>query len=203
MLKMGDIDNHEFVVVDIETTGLSCHTSKITEIGALKLVNNKIIDRFETLINPEQRIPGFITRLTGISNKMVKDAPKVNEVMPEFLNFLGEKCFVGHYATFDYNFLDHNARLHHDKSLLNDKLCTCRLARRLLPELPSKKLSVISNHLGISETTEHRAMSDALVTAKIFIDFTNRLKERGINSVQELIKFQGSKIPRIDSNIYL
>ena len=173
MLKIGDIDDHEFVVVDIETTGLSYSRAKITEIGALKLRNNKIIDRFETLVNPEKRIPSFITRLCGITNDMVKDSPKINHVLPDFLKFLGDKCFIGHYATFDYNFLNHNAQIHHDRSLLNEKLCTCRLARRLLPELPSKSLPNVSNHLGISETTEHRAMSDAMITAKIFIDFTS------------------------------
>ncbi len=191
------VDNQEFVVVDIETTGLSRYTSKITEIGALKIRNNKIIDRFETLVDPEQRIPRFITKITGITNDMVKNASKVYEVLPRFLNFLGERCFIGHYATFDYNFLNHNAQLHHDHTMLNDKLCTCRLARRLLPELPSKRLSCVSNHLGISETTEHRAMSDALITAKIFVNFLNKLKEKGVNSVDELVKFQGSKIPKL------
>ena len=198
MFKRDDrhVDNHEFVVVDIETTGLSCRTSKIIEIGALKLRNSEIIDRFETLVNPEVRIPGFITRITGIDNDMVKDAPRVNEVLPEFFNFLGDKCFIGHYATFDYNFLNHNAQLHHNYTMLNDKLCTCRLARRLLPVLPSKKLSSVSNHLGISETTEHRAMSDALVTAKVFVNFLDRLKQKNISFVDELLKFQESKIPR-------
>jgi len=191
------VDKHEFVVVDIETTGLSCHTSKITEIGAIKLINNKIIERFETLVNPEQRIPRFITRITGITNDMVKDAPKVYEVLPKFINFLGERCFIGHYATFDYNFLNHNSQLHHNHTIQNDKLCTCRLARRLLPQLPSKRLSCISNHLGISDSTEHRAMSDALVTAKIFVRFLNKLKERNIDSVDQLLKFQSSKIPKL------
>jgi len=200
MFEKGDrlsINNHEFVVVDIETTGLSYNTSKITEIGAVKLRNGKIIDRFETLVNPEKRIPSFITRITGITNDMVKEAPKVYQVLPKFLNFLGERCFIGHYATFDYNFLNYNAQMHHNVSLLNDKLCTCRLARRLLPELPSKRLSSVSYHLGISETTEHRAMSDAMITAKIFIDFLNRLKQRNINSVKGLLKFQSSKIPKL------
>lgn len=197
MLQKGDsehVDDHEFVVVDIETTGLSYLKSRITEIGAVKLKSGNIMDRFETLVDPQVRIPYFITRLTGITNKMVKDAPKIYQVMPEFIQFLGDRCFIGHYATFDYNFLKHNAFVHRNHNMLNEKVCTCRLARRLLPELPSKALSCVSNHLGIAETTEHRAMSDAMITAKIFINFLDKLKEKNINFVDEVVRFQESRI---------
>ena len=76
-------------------------------------------------------------------------------------------------------------------------MCTCRLARRLLPELASKRLASVSNHLGVSETTEHRAMADAMITARIFMNFVDQLKEKNVNNVSELVKFQASKIPKL------
>ena len=122
-----------FTIIDIETTGLSKHTDKITEIAAAKFENGEMVT-FQTLVNPEVRIPRFITELTGITNQMVESAPTINQVLPHFMDFLGDDVFVAHNATFDFGFLDHNLQLHHNKEIENEVLCTRKLANRLVPD---------------------------------------------------------------------
>lgn len=186
-----------FVVVDIETTGLYPLRHKITEISAIRYHNKKIKEEFTTLVNPERHIPLFITNLTGITDKMVKDAPLVHEVMPKFLKFLGNKTFVGHNAWFDMKFLDYNSMKHLNKGIDNDVLCTCKLARRLVPYLYSKKLGVVSDHLGVQNLNAHRARADALATAQILEKFLFMLEKRGIKKHEEIINFQKIKVPKV------
>ena len=187
----------DFVIVDIETTGLYPNMHKITEISAIRYQNKKIREEFTTLVNPQRHIPSFITSLTGITDSMVKDAPKIDKVMPEFTEFLGDKTFVGHNAWFDMKFLDYNAMKHIKKGLDNPVLCTCKLARRLTPYLYSKKLGVVSKHLGIENPNAHRARADALTTAQVLERFLSMLEKRGIKEHEDIIKFQTAKIPKI------
>ena len=191
MVKRGD-----YVIVDIETTGLSRHFHKITEIAAVKVRGDNVIDTFSTLVNPKCHIPSFITRLTGIDNEMVKDAPSIRKVLPDFLDFLGDSVFVAHNATFDYNFLDHNCRIHLKKTLKNPKLCTRKLANRLHHYLPSKKLSSLCKYFDVVNEAAHRAMGDAAATTTIFNYFLINLEERGINTTEDILKFQDSRIKR-------
>jgi len=184
-----------FTVIDIETTGLSAYYHKITEISAIRF-NGKIKKEFNTLVNPEVEIPRFITKLTGIDNSMVKDAPTIDEVIPKFHKFLGSNVFVAHNATFDYNFLNFAINKHLETNLSNDKLCTCKLARRLLPDLPSKKLSSVYDHFEIINESAHRARGDALSTVKILENFLSILDEKGIKKTSDIVKFQSSKIPK-------
>jgi len=185
-----------FTIVDIETTGLAAYYHKITEIAALKYKNGRVTRKFSTLINPEVIIPRFITKLTGIDNEMVKDSPKIDEAIPKFHSFLGDSHFVAHNATFDYNFLDYAAKTNIAINLENHKVCTCKLARRLLPELPSKKLSSLCEHFSIKNESAHRAMGDAAATAKIFHNFLGMMKEKDIHEIEDILKFQKSKIPK-------
>jgi len=187
----------DFAIVDIETTGLSAYYHKITEIAALKYRDGRIVREFSTLVNPEVRIPRFITRLTGIDNEMVNDSPKIKEVMPRFYSFLGNSPFVAHAATFDYKFLDYAAEKNIGVNLGNHKICTCKLARRLLPELPSKRLSSLCSHFGISNDNAHRAMSDVRATSKIFHNFLGMMKEKEIEDLRGILKFQKSRIPKV------
>lgn len=189
--------DNNFLVLDIETTGLSAYMHKITEISALKMQNGKLVDEFTTLINPQTRIPSFITRLTGIDNEMVKDAPKIKQIMPGFLEFLEEYTIVGHNATFDYKFLNHNAITYVGKPIQNQVLCTCKLARRLMPELPSKKLSALCEHFKIRNEQAHRARGDALATSQILQNFIGMLEKKGITQHEQILDFQTSKIPKI------
>lgn len=179
----------EYIVLDIETTGLSKHYHKITEIAAVKVKNHKIVDHFHTLINPETEIPRFITRLTGIDNEMVKDSPKIQEVMPKLIDFLEDHPIIAHNATFDHGFLSHNAEKI-NKELKNEKICTRKLASRILPDLPSKKLSCICEHFDIINEQAHRAMADTLATQKVFANFCSILKEKEIDCHQAIKAFE-------------
>jgi len=185
-----------YTVVDIETTGLSAYYHKITEIAGYNYKNGKVMKEFHSLVNPEVPIPRFITRLTGIDNDMVKDAPTITDVIPKFKKFLGKRVFVAHNATFDYNFLHFAMSEYMDHNMTNDKLCTCRLARRLLPELPSKKLSAVCEHYSIINEDVHRAKGDAMATVKILENFLGMMREKEIIEIEDMVKFQSSKIPR-------
>lgn len=190
----------EYVVVDLETTGLSKYKHKITEIAAQKIINGKVIDEFQTLINPEIHIPSFITRLTGIDDELVKDSPTVDKVMPEFINFVGGATIVAHNASFDMGFLTHNAMVLGLK-LENNSVCTRRLANRILPDLSSKKLSCLCNHFGFVNEQAHRAMADVKVTSLVFHEFQKMLENKSITKHDELLKFQklpGHKNPFIN-----
>ncbi|MBT4540172.1 3'-5' exonuclease [Candidatus Woesearchaeota archaeon] len=182
----------EYVVLDLETTGLSKKRHRITEIAAVRVKKNKVVDEFQCLVNPEQRIPSFITRLTGITNDMVKTAEPINKVLPEFIEFLGNSPIIAHNASFDYGFIEHNAKKHLDVCIENPRLCTRKLANRLLPELPSKRLGCICEHFEIINQQAHRAMSDVLATTEVFYKFLDMVKDEGIKSEAELVKFEKS-----------
>lgn len=182
-----------YVVLDIETTGLSKHVNKITEIAALRVENFQVVKKFETLVNPETPIPSFITSLTGISNSMVKDAPVIEEVMPKFTKFVQDSPFVAHCATFDYGFIKHNAQLI-SLDITNPKICTRKLSRRLIPELRHYKLSNLCSHFRITNNASHRAMGDVEATSKIFTKLLDLLKERKIEKREDVLRFQDAKI---------
>lgn len=188
------MQNTPFIVLDLETTGLSARRHKITEIAAVKVFNNQIIDKFQTLINPEVSIPRFITKLTGITNDMVKEAPVINDVLPKFKDFIGDHTIIAHNATFDYGFLLHNF-YEHDRTILNNEtICTVKLANRLLPHLPSKKLSSVCEYYEITNKEAHRAMSDVLATTEVFSKFLEQLAKSNITEEREIIKF--NNLPR-------
>lgn len=181
-----------YTVIDVETTGLSKNYHQITEIAAARVRDNKIVDTYQTLINPQVRIPSFITKLTGIDNQMVKHAPTINQVLPSFVEFLGKDIFVAHNATFDFGFLEHNLRVHHRHQLLNNKLCTRKLANRLFPELPRKRLQDLCEHLSITNSQAHRAMADVQATTEVFVNMLNLLNSKGVSKINEILKFECS-----------
>ena len=180
-----------YTVIDIETTGLSKHYHKITEIAVAKVQQGKIVGKFQTLIDPEIKIPAFITKLTGIDNEMVEDAPTIDQVLPNFKTFLGENIFVAHNATFDFGFIEQNM-WRHNHQLLNYKLCTRKLANRIFPELPRKRLQDLCEHLNIQNQQAHRAMGDVLATVGVFNKMLGILKERGIKEIPDVLKFEQS-----------
>lgn len=184
----------DYVVVDLETTGLSAKRHKITEIAALKYSDNKLVDEFVTLVNPGVPIPAFITRLTGISDSMVEDKPTLAQVLPHLCEFMSDLPIIAHNASFDYNFLDYSTSKILGKNLANPKVCTAKLARRLLPELPKKNLSSLCSHFEIINESAHRAKADALVTAEIFNIFLDMMAKYGISGVKNIDKFQASKV---------
>jgi DNA polymerase-3 subunit epsilon len=155
-----------YVVVDIETTGGNNSYNRITEIGMVKLIAGVEIDRFQTLINPQRRIPANITRLTGISDDMVQDAPIFAEIADAVAQFTQDAVFVAHNVNFDYGFIKQEfARLERD--FRRPKMCTVREMRRTYPGLPSYSLANLTRHFDIEMEQHHRALSDAKAAAQL------------------------------------
>jgi len=178
-----------FTVVDIETTGLSKNEHQITEIAGIKSDGRRVLDEFHTLVNPQVRISPFITRLTGIDNELVKEAPMIRDVIGEFTDFLGDSVFVAHNATFDYGFLSRNAEIN-GIELANRRLCTRKLAVRLLPMLRYKRLDALCDHFHIINEREHRAMGDAHATLCIFNNFRKMMLRMGLEELDDVIRFE-------------
>jgi len=156
-----------FTIVDIETTGGSPVSERITEIAIYVFDGEQVIDEFVTLINPERSIPPFITQMTGISNQMVANAPKFYEVAKRIIEITENRVFVAHNVDFDYNFIKNEFKnLGYD--FRRKKLCTVKLSRKLLPGHKSYSLGNICTDLGISNTSRHRAAGDAFATVQLF-----------------------------------
>ncbi len=175
----------EIIVFDIETTGLSVLNCGITEIGAVKLKQGKVIDRFNTFVKPEMPIPDEIVRLTGITEDMVKDAPLVGDALRSFFDFTGNNLLVAHNANFDIGFIRHFA----EKSGLafpNPHLDTLALSRFLNPDLKNHKLDTLARLYELGDFNHHRACDDAEMLASIFVCMIKRMKEMDIGSFAEL-----------------
>ena len=157
-----------FVAIDVETTGLSPFTNELIEISAIKYDRNQKIDTYTTLIKPKVRIPYYITNITGITNDMVEEAPEVEEVMPELIDFVGDLPIVAHNANFDYKFIQNYSNNSFTKNKVID---TVPIGRRLYPELPNHKLGTIAKHIGITEDGFHRAEFDCECCAKIYMEY--------------------------------
>jgi len=180
----------DYTVLDLETTGLSKNRHRITEIAAVKYNGRRKVGEFHSLINPECKIPRFITKLTGIDDELVKDAPIISKILPEFIDFLGSSTIIAHNASFDYGFINYNVLLHLHYNFLNETLCTRKLANRLLPDLPSKRLSCVCEHFDLVNERAHRAMSDVKVTSKIFKIFLSMMKKQDIKTKKEIFTFE-------------
>ena len=188
MSKIVSIDTEgnfedEYVVFDIETTGFSNTSDEITEIGAVKIRNKEIIDSFGELINPHMPIPLKVQELTGITNDLIKDKPSIDEVLPKFLEFVGDSILVAHNSDFDMGFIRAKAK-RLNLAFENKDIDTLKLSRILLPNLKRHKLNLITNHLGISLENHHRAVDDAKATALVFIKFMEMLIDKDINNFE-------------------
>ncbi|HKP68179.1 MAG TPA: exonuclease domain-containing protein, partial [Pyrinomonadaceae bacterium] len=179
-----------FVVFDFETTGAKTPPCRVTEVGAYRVLNGEIVGEFHSLINPEMPIPLFITMLTGISDEMVRTAPKFEEVAADLLEFIGDSVLVAHNAGFDLRFLDHEVgRVYEDYRVANPSLCTVQLSRKLLPDIDNHKLKTLAAHYNVELINHHRANADALATAKVFINLLEGLKEHDIRDLGTAQKF--------------
>jgi DNA polymerase-3 subunit alpha (Gram-positive type) len=176
-----------FVVFDIETTGFSQSKDRIIEIGAVKVEQGEIVDKYSTFINPEIPIPYEIEQLTSINDNMVISAPTIDVILPQFLSFCEGCVLVAHNASFDVGFIRKNAErlgMETDFTVID----TVGLSRILLPELNRHKLNVVAKALGVSLENHHRAVDDAGATAEIFLKFCAMLREREITSISEIDK---------------
>lgn len=176
-----------YVVVDVETTGTSHGLGdRITEIAAVVVKNGRIGQSFHTLINPERPIPRYITQLTGISWGMVEDAPRFGEVSDAVRDLLGDHVFVAHNAPFDWGFVNMELDRAGGAPLENPRLCTVRLARRLLSHLPRRSLDHVTAHYGIVVEHRHRALGDAVATAQVLNHLLDDAFARGCDTWADL-----------------
>ena len=182
----------DFVVVDVEATGAKTPPNRLIELGAYRIRGGKIVDKFVTLVNPEIPIPRFVATLTGISNEMVRGAPVFADVAPKWLDFVSEAVLVAHNAPFDTSFLNHEiSRVYPGHRMVNPHLCTVKLSRRAMPDLSNHRLETIASHFSIPIASRHRAGSDALATAEIFILLLPELEEtHGIKDLGAARRFQ-------------
>ena len=189
-----------YVVFDIETTGFSPVKNRIIEIGAVKVADGKIVDKFSAFVNPETPIPFRIEQLTGISDEMVMDAPKIEEVLPEFLKFCEGTIFVAHNASFDMSFILENAARQNipmDPTYVD----TVGIARVLLPHQAKHTLDAVAKTLGVSLENHHRAVDDAGATAEIFVKFIPMLEQRNCRTLSD-VNHLGDSSPDIVKRLF-
>lgn len=180
-----------YAVIDLETTGGDFKRSRIIEIAIVVHDGEKVVDEYQTLVNPETVIPEFITRITGINTGMVRDAPKFYEVAKKVVEITEGCIFVAHNVRFDYSFVK-NEFASLGFNYQRKQLCTVRLSRKLIPGLPSYSLGKLCKSLGIEIQDRHRAMGDAAATVKLL----EMLLERGEGNLESQIKYEIKKASR-------
>lgn len=176
-----------YVVVDVETTGgRAAGGDRITEIACVVVRDGAVVHTYETLVNPERPIPRWITQLTNISWDMVKDKPTFREVCDEVLRTLEGHVFVAHNATFDWKFVCAEVARATGQLLQGQRLCTVRMARKLLPQLPRRNLDHVAMHYGVDISARHRAAGDAVATAHCLLGLLRDAGQRGIECWDDL-----------------
>jgi DNA polymerase-3 subunit epsilon len=183
-----------FTVLDLETTGGKPPDHRITEIAAYRIEGLAIAGHFQTLVNPRRAVPSFVSTLTGITNAMLKGQPASSEVLGSLLEFAGDSVVVAHHSEFDRKFISSELKQARLPPLANTDLCTCKLARRILPWLPSKSLGNLASFFGLEVENRHRASSDALAAARLLLIFLGYLQHRGLTTVEEVLLFQHGDI---------
>jgi len=158
----------EYVVLDIETTGLDPSYDEIIELSAIRIVDDVQVDSFSSLVKPINPIDDFITGLTGITNDMVSKAPSIEEILPQFCEFLGGNIIVGHNVNFDINFIYDNLMECSNKAFENEFIDLLKIARRTLPELKNHKLKTLAEHFEVDTIGDHRGIKDCNMTNECF-----------------------------------
>lgn len=180
------IDDEEFVVFDIETTGLNSHTNEIIEIGAVKIKAGRIVDRYSQLINPGRPIPYHITEITSITDEQVANEPKIDEVIGKFVDFIGDAVLVAHNAPFDMGFIKRDIKKYLNIDLQSSVIDTLQMARDLFPDLKKYGLGDLNKTLGLALEKHHRAVDDSQATANMFIIFLDKYKEKGLEYMKDI-----------------
>ena len=177
-----------FVVLDVETTGGSPATASLTEVAAARYRGGELLGTYQSFVRPDERIPPFITALTGITDTMVADAPRIGEMLPSFLEFLGGSVVVGHNVRFDLSFLNHALQSTGRDRLANATVDTLALARRLVRDMvPNCKLGTLAESLHLPHQPSHRALTDVLATGDLLHAMLERAGSYGIVSLEELL----------------
>lgn len=187
--RSSDIDKEPFVVVDLETTGLDPVSNEIIEIGALKVEGGEVKDIFNQLVRPKAELSKEIISLTGITPEMLEGAPRIEEVLPDFLNFIDEKALIAHNVDFDIPFLKEHVKRALDKEINNRTVCTLKTSRALLPNLDNHKLHTVAHYFKVPISGRHRAIGDSEATYQVWLHLAKKLNEKNIKTLDELDKF--------------
>jgi len=187
-LSETDLWDVPFSVLDIETTGSIAGRDGITEVGIVRVDAGRVTRSWSTFINPVQPIPPFITQLTGITDAMVARAPRIGEMLPAILEFVGDSVMVGHNVRFDAHFIDAELCRHGHAPLSNIRLDTLALARRTIAEVPNYKLGTLTRELGIDVERHHRALADATATAQLLVHCIKKLEDRAVFTLGTLLE---------------
>jgi DNA polymerase III epsilon subunit family exonuclease len=186
----------DFVVLDIEAIGSKGLPARIIELGAYQVRSGKIIDEFQSLVDPGVPLPRFITALTGISDQMLKGAPKFPEIVNAWLDFAGDAVLVAHNSKFDLALLNREiGRVFPGSRMRNAELCTVKLARRMLRSLDSHNLDALAQYFGLEIGQRHRAASDARATAELLLHLMSQLESEGVRTLFEARRFPANSAP--------
>ena len=176
-----------FAVVDVETTGMSpSQSDRVTEIAIVHVDGGAVGGCYESLVNPDRAIPPDIVALTRITQEMVREAPRFPALAPDVVAQLRGRVFVAHNASFDWRFVSHEVRRAAGVELVGETLCTVRLARLLLPQLPRRSLDAVTRYFGIDIGARHRAAGDALATAHVLLRLLQLAEDRGATTWRDL-----------------
>jgi len=195
----GPLSELEYAVVDVETTGTSPGDgARMTEIAVMQVSGGVLVDEFSTLVDPARPIPPWISRLTGISDEMVRDAPAFEEVAPRVRRMLEGRVFVAHNVGFDWRFVTEEMRRASSLLPVGPRLCTLRLARRALPELDRRGLDALAEHYGVEVEDRHRAAGDARATVTILNRLLEEADRTGVSRWSEMRRWLGGEQPPIE-----
>ena len=174
---------HDYVVYDLETTGISSDNDSIVEIGAVRVRDGQVVDEYKTFVNPECHIPAEVSNINGINDDMVKDAPIMADVLPDFMDFIGNDILVGHNIRyFDNRFINRYAKELYGKVMSNDFVDTLLLSRDLFPDMKSHKLGTMIDYYKVEWLTAHRALDDAKMNQQVYECLGKDLEEKGIDT---------------------
>jgi DNA polymerase III epsilon subunit family exonuclease len=183
----------DFVVLDVEAIGAKGLPARVIELGAYHVRSGKIADKFQSLIDPGVPLPRFIAALTGISDSMLKGAPKFAEIADAWLDFAGDAVLVAHNSKFDLALLNREiGRVFPGCRMRNAELCTVKLARRIMFNLDNHNLDALAEYFGLEIAERHRAASDALATAEVFLRLLDRLESQGVRTLSQARTFRGA-----------
>ena len=189
---LSPIEEIEFVVFDFETTGLHANGGdRVCEVAGVRLKNGKVIDKYATLVDPERLISYEASCINGITNEMVKGAPKIHDMLPEFLKFIGDSVLVAHNASFDLSFLRCMMKEFNSEPLKHYVLDTVKLSRKIYSHFPNHKLATLRRELNICIEIEHRALGDVEATAVLLNLLLNEIKTKGAKTLKDLLEFHG------------
>lgn len=184
----------EFVVVDVEAIGSRSMPTRVIEIGACRVRGGKIIEEYETLLNPGLPLPRFIADLTGINDDMLKGAPQFADIAEPWLSFIGDSVLVAHNSNFDFTLLNQEInRVFPGCRIRNPQICTVQLARRIFPDLENHRLDALADHCGFEIAQRHRAAGDARATARVLLRLLDELEIHGAQTLADARDFRMPK----------